>query len=115
MLEVLQAKISDTMAFEDNVFLEILDENTRSNAADLSQRCELEQETRTLIYLSIAFATGNKTRIEDIMNKAKMQNITREKILEVFKISVDVESEKVMNNAGIIHGHLKNTKLWNHK
>jgi alkylhydroperoxidase/carboxymuconolactone decarboxylase family protein YurZ len=47
----------------------------------------LDAETRTLIYLGIALATGSQACIDAMMNKAHVLNIPREKILEAYKIA----------------------------
>jgi alkylhydroperoxidase/carboxymuconolactone decarboxylase family protein YurZ len=71
------------------------------------QNVALEAQTRTLIYLGIALATGSKACIEAMMNKAKTQNISKDKILETFKIARYAEATRVLGNAEIVFEHLK--------
>ncbi len=59
----------------------------------------LENETRTLIYLGVAIATGSKTCIKAMLNKAKAQNISKEKLIETYKIVRYAESSRILGNA----------------
>lgn len=67
----------------------------------------LDAETRTLVYLGIALATGSQACIEAMMNKAHVLNIPKEKILETYKISRFAEATRVMGNAEKVFQHLK--------
>jgi len=58
----------------------------------------LAEETRTLLLLGIALATGSHC-VENLMNKAKAQKIDDAKILETFKIARFAEATRVFNNA----------------
>ena len=58
----------------------------------------LAEETRTLLLLGIALATGSHCA-ENLMNKAKAQKIDDAKILETFKIARFAEATRVFNNA----------------
>ncbi len=69
-------------------------EQIRSNVFAMPENGALENETRTLIYLGVAIATGSKTCI-----KAKAQNISKEKLIETYKIVRYAESSRVMGNA----------------
>jgi alkylhydroperoxidase/carboxymuconolactone decarboxylase family protein YurZ len=59
----------------------------------------LTDQTRTLIYLGIALATGSLTCIDAMMNKAQTQNIDAAKILETVKIARFAEASRVLGNA----------------
>jgi len=59
----------------------------------------LTDETRTLIYLGIALATGSHPCIEAMMNKAQALGIDKAKILEAFKIARFAEATRVLGNA----------------
>ena len=65
----------------------------------------LSDETRTLIYLGIALATGSAC-IEAMMNKAKVLNIDAAKILETFKIARFAEATRVFGNAEYLFAQL---------
>jgi len=58
----------------------------------------LPEETRTLMLLGIALATGSHC-VEGLMHKAKAQNIEAAKILETVKIARFAEATRVFNNA----------------
>jgi alkylhydroperoxidase/carboxymuconolactone decarboxylase family protein YurZ len=59
----------------------------------------LSDETRTLIYLGIALATGSHACIDAMTNKAQAQHIEKAKILETFKIARFAEATRVLGNA----------------
>ena len=56
------------------------------------------EETRTLMLLGIALATGSHC-VEGLMNKAKVLNMEQAKILETVKIARFAEATRVFNNA----------------
>jgi alkylhydroperoxidase/carboxymuconolactone decarboxylase family protein YurZ len=58
----------------------------------------LPEETRTLILLGIALATGSHC-VEGLMHKAKVLDIDNAKILETVKIARFAEATRVFNNA----------------
>jgi alkylhydroperoxidase/carboxymuconolactone decarboxylase family protein YurZ len=58
----------------------------------------LSAETRTLIYLGIALATGGDC-VKAMTNKAKAQGIDDAKLLETFKIARYAEATRVLGNA----------------
>jgi alkylhydroperoxidase/carboxymuconolactone decarboxylase family protein YurZ len=59
----------------------------------------LTDETRTLIYLGIALATGSHPCIEAMTNKAQALGIDKAKLLETFKIARFAEATRVLGNA----------------
>lgn len=59
----------------------------------------LTDETRTLIYLGIALATGSHACIEAMMDKAQTLTIEAVKILETVKIARFAEATRVFGNA----------------
>ncbi len=59
----------------------------------------LTNETRTLIYLGIALATGSRACIEAMTNKAQGLGIESAKLLETFKIARFAEATRVLGNA----------------
>ena len=59
----------------------------------------LTEETRTLIYLGIALATGSHACIEAMTNKAQALEIASAKLLETFKIARFAEATRVLGNA----------------
>ena len=58
----------------------------------------LTEETRTLMLLAIALATGSRC-VEGLMNKAKVLDIDNAKILETIKIARFSEATRVFHNA----------------
>lgn len=59
----------------------------------------LTNETRTLIYLGIALATGSRACIEAMTDKAQGLGIAPDKLLETFKIARFAEATRVLGNA----------------
>lgn len=59
----------------------------------------LTPETRTLIYLGIALATGSRACIEAMTNKSQGLGIDSAKLLETFKIARFAEASRVLGNA----------------
>ena len=59
----------------------------------------LTDETRTLIYLGIALATGSHACIEAMTNKAQGLGVDSAKLLETFKIARFAEATRVLGNA----------------
>lgn len=107
MKGAMDGKLPRAIELAGEVFPEMVEEHAHSSAFALPQNGALEAETRTLIYLGIALATGSKSCIEAMMNKAKMQNIPKDKILEAFKIARYAEATRVVGNAEIVFEHLK--------
>ena len=81
---------------------EMLYEQIRSNMFAMPEEGALSNETRTLIYLGIALATGSKTCIKAMLNKAKAQNISKEKLIETYKVTRYAEASRVMGNAEML-------------
>jgi len=85
---------------------EMVYEQIRSNKFAMPENGALENETRTLIYLGIALATGSKTCIKAMLNKAKAQKISNDKLIETYKIARYAESSRVMGNAELLFEEL---------
>lgn len=66
----------------------------------------LPEETRTLMLLGIALATGSHC-VQGLMHKAKAQNIEQAKILETVKIARFAEATRVFNNAEQVFAQLE--------
>ena len=66
----------------------------------------LTDETRTLIYLGIALATGSHACIEAMTNKAQTLTIDQAKILETVKIARFAEATRVFGNAEHVFAEL---------
>ena len=109
MKGAMDGKLPKAIELAGEVFPEFVAEQARSSAFAMPQNGALEAETRTLIYLGLALATGSKACIEAMMNKAKMQQISKEKILETLKIARYAEATRVIGNAEIVLEHLKNS------
>ena len=65
----------------------------------------LPEETRTLMLLGIALATGSHC-VAGLMHKANVQNIEKAKILETVKIARFAEATRVFNNAAHVFAQL---------
>lgn len=59
----------------------------------------LTEETRTLIYLGVALATGSRACVEAMTNKSTTLGIDSAKLLETFKIARFAEATRVLGNA----------------
>jgi AhpD family alkylhydroperoxidase len=59
----------------------------------------LDAETRNLIYLGVALATGSHACVRAMMNKAHAGEIDRAEILETFKIARFAGATRVFGNA----------------
>ena len=59
----------------------------------------LTNETRTLIYLGVALATGSRACVEAMTDKAQALGIESAKLLETFKIARFAEATRVLGNA----------------
>ena len=99
MKGAMDGKLPKAIELAGEVFPEMVAEQAHSSAFAMPQEGALDPETRTLMYLGIALATGSKACIEAMMNKAKMQNIAKDKILEAFKIARYAEATRVIGNA----------------
>jgi alkylhydroperoxidase/carboxymuconolactone decarboxylase family protein YurZ len=77
----------------------VLYEHLRSRAYAMPAEGALDEETRTLIYLASALAAGSKACIQAMANKAKMQGISPEKVLETVRIVRFALATKVIGDA----------------
>jgi alkylhydroperoxidase/carboxymuconolactone decarboxylase family protein YurZ len=77
----------------------VLYEHLRSRAYAMPAEGALDEETRTLIYLASALAASSKACIQAMANKAKMQGISPEKVLETVRIVRFALATKVIGDA----------------
>ena len=77
----------------------LLYEHLRSRGYAMPTEGALDEETRTLIYLASALAAGSKACIQAMANKAKMQGISPEKILETVRIVRFALATKIIGDA----------------
>lgn len=77
----------------------LLYEHLRSRGYAMPTEGALDEETRTLIYLASALAAGSKACIQAMANKAKMQGISAEKILETVRIVRFALATKIIGDA----------------
>ncbi len=77
----------------------LLYEHLRSRAYAMPAEGALDEEARTLIYLATALAAGSKACIQAMANKAKMQGISPEKVLETVRIVRFALATKVIGDA----------------
>ena len=88
----------------------LLYEHLRSRAYARPAEGALDDETRTLIYLAAALAASSKACIQAMANKAKMQGIAPEKVLETVKIVRLALATKVIGDGEPIFEALENAK-----
>ena len=88
----------------------LLYEHLRSRAYAMPAEGALDDETRTLIYLAAALAASSKACIQAMANKAKMQGIAPEKVLETVRIVRLALATKVIGDGEPIFEALENAK-----
>jgi len=89
------------------VMPEMVYEQVKSSAFAMpKENGAIDAENRTLIYLAVALATGSKQCIKAMTNKAKAQNISKEKLIETFKIARYAEATRVLGNADVLFENL---------
>jgi alkylhydroperoxidase/carboxymuconolactone decarboxylase family protein YurZ len=88
----------------------LLYEHLRSRAYAMPAEGALDDETRTLIYLAAALAASSKACIQAMANKAKMQGIGPEKVLETVRIVRLALATKVIGDGEPIFEALENAK-----
>ena len=74
-------------------------EQVHSSAFAMPEGGPLDQETRTLIYLAVALATSNNACIKAMTNKARVQSIDSEKLIEALHIARYAMATQVIGNA----------------
>lgn len=77
----------------------LLYEHLRSRGYAMPAEGALDEETRTLIYLASALAASSKACIQAMANKAKMQGIAPEKVLETMRIVRFALATKIVGDA----------------
>ena len=99
------------MAIEQAVKVDegLLYEHLRSRGYAMPPNGALNEETRTLIYLASALAAGSQACIQAMANKAKMQHIPAEKVLETVRIVRFALATKVLGEAEPVFAALAKT------
>ncbi len=77
----------------------LLYEHLRSSGYAMPAEGALDEETRTLIYLASALAASSKACIQAMADKAKMQGIAPEKVLETVRIVRFALATKIVGDA----------------
>jgi len=77
----------------------LLYEHLRSRAYAMPAEGALDEETRTLVYLASALAASSQACIQAMANKAKMQGISPEKVLETVRIVRFALATKILGDA----------------
>jgi alkylhydroperoxidase/carboxymuconolactone decarboxylase family protein YurZ len=88
----------------------LLYEHLRSRAYAMPAEGALDDEARTLIYLAAALAASSKACIQAMANKAKMQRIAPEKVLETVRIVRFALATKAIGDGEPIFEALKGAK-----
>ena len=78
---------------------EMIIEHKHSRMFAMPKDGAIDNEHRILIYLGIALATGSTSCVKAMTNKAITFKISKEKILETFKIARYAEASRVFGNA----------------
>lgn len=108
MKENMNGALPKTMELAGEVMPEMVLEQARSSEFAMpKENGAIDAESRTLIHLGIALATNSTTCIESLMNKAEVQKISKEKIIETLKIARFAESARVVGNAEVLLRNLK--------
>ena len=108
MAQAMNNKLPESLKLAAEVYPEMVFEHAQNNMFAMpSEGGALDDETRVLIYLATALATGSFACIEAMMNKAKTAGISKEKILETFRIARFAEATRVFGNAENLLKHLK--------
>jgi AhpD family alkylhydroperoxidase len=89
---------------------DLLYEHLRSRAYAMAPGGALDEETRTLIYLASALAAGSKACVQAMANKAKVQGITPERILETVRIVRFALATKIIGDAEPVFEALRSTQ-----
>ncbi|HEV2134320.1 MAG TPA: carboxymuconolactone decarboxylase family protein [Terracidiphilus sp.] len=77
----------------------LLYEHLRSRAYAMPAEGGLDEEARTLIYLAAALAGSSRACIQAMANKAKVQGIAAEKVMETVRIVRLALATKVIGDA----------------
>ena len=77
----------------------LLYEHLRSRSYAMPAEGALDEETRTLVYIASALAASSQACIQAMANKAKMQGIAPEKVLETVRIVRFALATKVLGDA----------------
>ena len=88
----------------------LLYEHLRSRAYAMPAEGALDDEARTMIHLAAALAASSKACIQAMANKAKMQGIAPEKVLETVRIVRLALATKVIGDGEPIFEALQNAK-----
>jgi alkylhydroperoxidase/carboxymuconolactone decarboxylase family protein YurZ len=96
MLGTVPEAIQKAAAIDEGLVYEHL--RSRSYAMP-AEKPALDEETRTLIYLAAALASSSHACVEAMANKAKVQGIAAEKILETLRIVRFALATRVLGDA----------------
>lgn len=89
---------------------ELLYEHLRSRSYAMPAEGALDEETRTLIYLASALAASSRACVQAMANKAKMQGIAPEKVLETVRIVRFALATQVIGEAEPVFEALESVK-----
>lgn len=88
----------------------LLYEHLRSRAYAMPDEGALDEEARTLIYLAAALAGSSRACIQAMANKAKVQGIAPEKVMETVRIVRFALATKVIGDAEPVFEVLQGVK-----
>ena len=107
MAQAMNGRLPKSLQLAATVFPEMVLEHARNNMFAMPpEGGALDDETRVLIYLGAALATGSTACVNAMMDKARTAEISKEKILETFKIARFAEATRVFGNAEDMFEHL---------
>jgi len=75
-----------------------------------TEKAALDEETRTLIYLAAALAASSHACVEAMANKAKVQGIPAEKLLETLHIVRFALATRVIGDAEPLFGAMASSR-----
>lgn len=89
----------------------LVHEHLRSRAYAMpTEKPALDEEARTLIYLAAALAASSQACVEAMANKAKVQGIPAEKLLETLRIVRFALATRVIGDAEPLFGVMDSSR-----
>lgn len=107
MTQTMNGQVPRAMQNAAKVMPEMVVRQAMDRAFAMPPEGALDEPTRTMIYLGIALATGSAGCIEAMLNKARTEGISKEKLLEVYKIARFAEASRVFSGAADMFAKLE--------
>ena len=107
MKQMMNGQVPRTVRNATKVMPEMVVRQAVDRAFAMPPEGALDEPTRTMIYLAVALAAGSEGCIEAMMNKARAENISKGKLLEVYKIVRFAEASRVFAGAADMFAKLE--------